>query len=82
MRRDILIGISTSGNSMNIVNALTVAKERKMVTVGFTGKESGKIDPICDHVLKIPSSDTPRVQEGHIFIGHIICEKVEHNLFG
>lgn len=79
---DILVGISTSGNSMNVVNALKMAKEKKMVTVGFTGEREGKMDGFCDYLVKVPSGDTPRIQEGHIMIGQIICEKVEQNLFG
>ena len=79
---DILIGISTSGNSMNVVKALKTAKTRKMVTVGFTGKKKGKMERYCDLVVKVPSTDTPRIQEAHILLGQIICEKVEHNLFG
>ncbi|HYA88214.1 MAG TPA: D-sedoheptulose 7-phosphate isomerase [Nitrospirota bacterium] len=79
---DILIGISTSGNSANVVKALETAKNLEMTTVGFTGSKIGLMDAHCDHLVKIPSSDTPRIQEAHIVIGHIICELVEKKLFG
>lgn len=79
---DILIGISTSGNSPNITNALEAAKQLGMTTIGFTGETGGKIKSICDHLINIPSTDTPRIQEAHILVGHIICELVESNLYG
>tara|TARA_B100001778_G_scaffold299730_1_gene274715 strand:+ start:780 stop:1355 length:576 start_codon:yes stop_codon:yes gene_type:complete len=78
---DILIGISTSGNSSNVINAIKIAKEKKLVTVGFTGIDGGKLNDICDHIIKIPSNDTARIQEGHILIGHIMCELIEKSLF-
>lgn len=77
---DILVGLSTSGNSVNIINALNQAKEIGMITVGLTGK-GGKMIDICDHVVNIPSMDTPRIQEAHIMVGHIICQLVEEQLF-
>lgn len=79
---DIAIGISTSGNSKNIVQALKIAKEKGLVTVGFTGKSGGKVRDIADYCVCVPSNNTPRIQEGHITIGHIICEIVESELFG
>ncbi|MGY8987257.1 MAG: D-sedoheptulose-7-phosphate isomerase [Flavobacteriales bacterium] len=78
---DIFIGISTSGNSTNVVNAIIKAKEVGMVTIGFTGAETGKMDELCDIMIKIPSSDTPRIQESHILVGHIICQFIEEELF-
>lgn len=78
---DVFIGISTSGNSKNIVKALTKCKEMNIKTVGFTGEKAGLMDTLCDVVIKIPSKDTPRIQEGHILAGHIICEIVEKEMF-
>lgn len=78
---DILVGISTSGNSKNIVNAVKKAKEVGMLTVGFTGEKNGEMDNWCDIMIKVPSTDTPRIQESHILIGHIICELIEEKLF-
>ena len=79
---DIAIGISTSGNSENVIQALKVAKENGVVTIGFTGKKGGRLKDAVDYCLHIPSDDTPRIQEGHITVGHIICEIVEKELFG
>jgi len=78
---DILIGMSTSGNSNNIVKAFETAKEKGMVTIGFTGATGGKMKPLSDHLVNIPSTDTPRIQEGHMLLGHIICQLVEEKLF-
>ena len=78
---DIVIGISTSGNSLNVIKGLNKAKEKGAITVGFTGKKENKMEKIVDYCLKIPSTDTPRIQEGHITIGHIICYLVEKELF-
>lgn len=78
---DVLVGISTSGNSGNIVRALEEAKKRGMTTIGFTGETGGKMKELCDTLINIPSTDTPRIQECHILVGHIICEQVEINLF-
>lgn len=78
---DVLIGISTSGNSENILKALNVANEIEMVTVGMTGTTGGKIKGVCRYLINVPSDDTPRIQEAHITIGHIICEIVERELF-
>ena len=79
---DVLIGLSTSGNSGNIVNAFRVAKELGMITVGLTGETGGKMKDVSDFLLNVPSKDTPRIQESHILIGHIICELIETKIFG
>ena len=79
---DILIGISTSGNSMNVIKAIEVANDKKMITVGLNGATGGKLNGLCKHLIKVPSNDTPRIQESHILIGHIICEIVEKKIFG
>ena len=78
---DVLVGLSTSGNSPNIVKAFEVAKEKKVITIGFTGAAGGKMKDISDHLFNVPSTDTPRIQESHILIGHIICQLVEEKLF-
>jgi D-sedoheptulose 7-phosphate isomerase len=78
---DVLIGMSTSGNSTNITNALQTAREIGMITVGFTGEGGGKMKTLSDYLINVPSSDTPRIQESHITIGHIICQLVEERLF-
>lgn len=78
---DILVGLSTSGNSANIVKAFEAAKAKKMITIGFTGISGGQMKPLSDFILNVPSSDTPRIQESHIMIGHIICQLVEEKFF-
>ena len=78
---DVLVGLSTSGNSVNILKAFETARKKEMVTVGFTGESGGKMRSLCDHVINIPSTDTPRIQESHIMIGHIICQLVEEKYF-
>ena len=78
---DILIGISTSGSSPNVVKAMQKAKEKRMFTIGFTGKEGGKMKDICDIMICVPSTDTPRIQEAHILIGHILCQLIEEKMF-
>lgn len=78
---DVLIGLSTSGNSANILKAFEVARTRGMITVAFTGESGGKMKGCCDHLINVPSSDTPRIQESHITIGHIICQLVEEKYF-
>jgi D-sedoheptulose 7-phosphate isomerase len=78
---DILIAISTSGNSKNIIRALEMAQETGLITVGMTGETGGKMRDLCDYLINVPSNDTPRIQESHIMIGHIICEIVESTLF-
>ena len=79
---DVLVGISTSGNSGNIVKAFEMAKTKQVVTIGFTGDNGGKMKAISDYLINVPSNDTPRIQESHILVGHIICELVESNIFG
>jgi D-sedoheptulose 7-phosphate isomerase len=78
---DVLFGISTSGNSPNVVKAIEKANEVGLTTIGFTGQDGGKMNAICDLMIKIPSNDTPRIQEAHILIGHIICQLIEEELF-
>ena len=78
---DVLIGLSTSGNSINIVKAFEVAKEKGITTIAFTGITGGIMKSISDYLINIPSSDTPRIQESHITIGHIICQLVEEKYF-
>ncbi|MBN2627149.1 MAG: D-sedoheptulose 7-phosphate isomerase [Spirochaetales bacterium] len=78
---DVFYGMSTSGNSPNIVLALEQAKEMGIHTIGLTGENGGRMEGLCDILIKIPESDTPRIQEGHILAGHIICEIVEREMF-
>ncbi|MHB1665799.1 MAG: D-sedoheptulose-7-phosphate isomerase [bacterium] len=78
---DVFLGISTSGNSKNILNALKISKELKIYTLGLTGKNGGEMANLCDNIIMIPSCNTPRIQEYHITIGHIICELIESSLF-
>ncbi|RTL53180.1 MAG: SIS domain-containing protein [Sphingobacteriales bacterium] len=78
---DVLIGLSTSGNSPNILKAFEAAKANQMITIGFTGSTGGKMKDCSDILFNVPSTDTPRIQESHIMLGHIICEMVEANLF-
>jgi len=79
---DVLVGLSTSGNSANIVKAFESAKEKGIATVGFTGMSGGILKGLSDHLINVPSADTPRIQESHIMIGHIICQLVEEKQFG
>ncbi len=81
VKGDVLIGLSTSGNSKNIVAAFETAKQKGMVTMGFTGDGGGNMKAISDYLLNVPSTDTPRIQESHIMLGHIICELVEEKYF-
>jgi D-sedoheptulose 7-phosphate isomerase len=78
---DVLIGLSTSGNSANIIKAFEVAKEKGIITIAFTGITGGQMKSVSDYLVNIPSSDTPRIQESHITIGHIICQLVEEKYF-
>ena len=78
---DVFIGISTSGNSKNIVAALRACKEKGIHTIGLTGSKQCEMDGLCDITLKVPSDQTPRIQEAHIMIGHILCGLVEADLF-
>jgi D-sedoheptulose 7-phosphate isomerase len=79
---DVLVGISTSGNSGNIVKAFEMAKTIGVTTIGFTGQKGGKMKDLGDYLINIPSNTTPRIQESHILVGHIICELVEISIFG
>jgi D-sedoheptulose 7-phosphate isomerase len=78
---DVLVGLSTSGNSKNILKAFEVAKEKKMATIAFTGASGGKLKSLSDFLINVPSDDTPRIQESHIMLGHIICQFVEEIYF-
>jgi len=78
---DVLIGLSTSGNSKNIIKAFETAKKKRMITIGLTGESGGNMKPLCDQLINIPSTDTPRIQESHIMVGHIICQLVEEKYF-
>jgi len=78
---DVLVGLSTSGNSKNIVEAFKTAKLKNMITIGLTGESGGIMKNISDYLLNVPSSDTPRIQETHIMMGHIICQLVEETYF-
>ncbi len=78
---DVLIGLSTSGNSGNVVKAIEKANAKGMITVSFTGETGGKLKDISQYLINIPSTDTPRIQECHMLLGHTICEMVEMNLF-
>lgn len=78
---DVIVGISTSGNSGNIVAALQQARTQGMVTIGFAGESGGKMKGLCDILVNVPSTDTPRIQEAHIMVGHIICQLTEERLF-
>lgn len=79
---DVLFAISTSGNSTNIINAMNVAREKGVTVVGMTGETGGKMRELCDLLLNVPSKDTPRIQESHILLGHIVCQLVEEAIFG
>ena len=79
---DVLIGLSTSGNSINIIKAFEVAQKKGIITIGLTGMIGGKMSALSDILIPVPSTDTPRIQESHILIGHTICQLVEENYFG
>ena len=79
---DVLVAISTSGNSTGIIKAVEAGKKRGMTIVGFTGATGGAMAELCDLLLNVPATDTPRIQEAHILIGHILCELVEKEMFG
>lgn len=81
MKGDFLVGLSTSGNSKNIIQAFEVAKEKGITTIGFTGGTGGLMKDLSDYLINVPSNNTPRIQESHILIGHIICELVEAKYF-
>ena len=79
---DLFIGISTSGNSQNVINAFEVAKKKGITTVALVGRDGGKMAQMADFAIVVPSNATPRIQESHILIGHIICDIIEQELFG
>ena len=78
---DVLIGLSTSGNSKNIVKAFEKAKERNVIAISFTGEDGGALKHLSNYCINVPSTDTPRIQETHILVGHIICQLVEEKYF-
>jgi D-sedoheptulose 7-phosphate isomerase len=78
---DVFIAISTSGKSKSIIRALQASRERGLVTLGFTGCSGGDMPSLCDVCLRIPSEQTPRIQEGHEILGHILCALIERNMF-
>ena len=78
---DVLVGISTSGNSKNVIRAFEEAQSLGMTTIAFTGATGGKMKDVADMLFNVPSTDTPRIQEAHILIGHTLCQFVESNLF-
>lgn len=79
---DLFIGISTSGNSQNVINAFESAKAKGITTVALVGRDGGKMAAMADHAIIVPSNATPRIQESHILIGHILCDIIEKELFG
>jgi len=79
---DVFVGISTSGNSLNLVEALKVCRLKKIVSIGLTGASGGQMKDLCDICITVPSDETPRIQESHILIGHIICSVAEEAIFG
>ena len=81
-RGDIFIGISTSGNSKNIIEAMKLCRKKGITTVGLTGIKKGIMDSYCDYIIKVPSAETPRIQESHMAIYHIICAIIEESIFG
>lgn len=81
-RGDVAVAISTSGNSPNVLEALKLAKRIGMVTIGWTGRSGGRLAELADFLLRIDSEESPRIQEGHILAGHLICEVIEDQLFG
>lgn len=81
VKGDLFIGISTSGSSPNVLKALKQCRTMKIISVGLTGQKSAKMGRLCDYCFAVPSEDTPRVQEAHIMIGHILCDLIESSLF-
>jgi D-sedoheptulose 7-phosphate isomerase len=79
---DVFFAISTSGRSASILRALQAGRGKGLVTVGFTGKMGDDMPPLCDYCIRIPVAETPKIQEGHIVLGHIICGLIERELFG
>jgi D-sedoheptulose 7-phosphate isomerase len=78
---DVFIGISTSGNSRNILTAMRRAGTMGITTIGLTGHDGGQLGACCDHCIRVPSDSTPRIQEAHVLLGHVLCGMVEHSLF-
>ncbi len=78
---DVLIALSTSGNSVNVLKAVEQANKQKMITIGLTGAQGGRLAGLCEICIKVPSENTARIQEAHILIGHAICEKIEETIF-
>lgn len=79
---DVLIAISTSGNSKNIIEAIKQANSQNIISIGFTGQKGGSMLGLCDYIINIPSNETARIQEGHISIGHILCGVIENAVYG
>jgi len=79
---DVVVGISTSGNSPNVLNGVITAREKGAITLGFTGRDGGKLKNLVDVCFCVPSDSTPRIQEAHIAVWHAICQVVEQELFG
>ena len=82
VKGDVFLGISTSGNSKNIIEGLKTAKEKGLITIGLTGENGGNMKELCDYCICVPSNETPRIQEAHILIGHILCSIIEEAIFG
>lgn len=78
---DVLVGLSTSGNSGNIIKAFEAAQAKNIITVGFTGLTGGAMKAVSEYLIAVPSTDTPRIQESHILLGHIVCQLVEEKYF-
>jgi D-sedoheptulose 7-phosphate isomerase len=81
-RGDVFVGLTTSGTSPNVLRGFDEARRRGLVTVGFTGNRGGPMAALCDHLIEVPSADTPRIQEGHLVLGHVLCGFIEQALFG
>jgi len=79
---DIAFAISTSGNSLNVIKAVEVARRRNLISIALAGKSGGRLRDLVDHCICIPSDHTPRIQEAHILTGHILCELIEEEMFG
>jgi D-sedoheptulose 7-phosphate isomerase len=79
---DVLVALSTSGNSANVLAAVKTAQQIGMMTIGLTGESGGELKSLCSVCLSVPSSDTPRIQEAHITLGHILCNALEERFFG
>jgi D-sedoheptulose 7-phosphate isomerase len=79
---DVFIGYSTSGKSPNVLEAFRIAREVGLICIGFTGNRGGGMRELCHHLLEVPSAETPKIQEGHLVLGHVLCGLVEHEIFG